>query len=73
MKRQQIEYTVLLSICFAAVLFVCFVFLLKPQWGKFKKSGEQQSELAVKLQKAKGKVKRLPALKKNVKEIQLEI
>jgi len=73
MKRQQIEYTVLLSIGCAAVLYVCFVFLLKPQWGKLKKNGEQQSLLTEKLQNANGKVKRLPALKKNVKVIQSEV
>ena len=73
MKREQIEYTVLISIGCIAVLYVCFVFLLKPQWGKFKKNTELQSELTVKLETAQGKIRRLPALKKNVKKLQAEL
>ena len=73
MKREQIEYTVLISIGCLAVLYVCFVFLLKPQWGKYKKNTELQSELSVKLDKAHGRIRRLPAVKKNVKNLQAEL
>jgi len=73
MKREQIEYTVLISIGCLAVLYVCFVFLLKPQWEKYKKNTELQSELTAKLEKAQGKIRRLPTLKKNVKTLQSEL
>jgi Tfp pilus assembly protein PilO len=73
MKREQLEYIVLISIGCIAVLYVCFVFLLKPQWGKLKKDTEQQSQLTIKLEKAQGKIRRLPALKKSVKAFQDEV
>jgi len=73
MKREQIEYTVLISIGCIAVLYVCFVFLLKPQWGKYKKNTELQLELTGKLEKAQGKIHRLPTIKKNVKSLQTEL
>ncbi len=73
MKREQIEYTILISIGCLAVLYVCFVFLLKPQWGKLKKNAKLQSELITKLNKAKGKIRRIPKLKKSVKKFQDEV
>jgi len=73
MKREQLEYTVLISIGCMAVLYVSFVFLLKPQWGKLKENVVRQSELTTKLEKAKGKIQRIPILKKNVKKFQKKV
>ncbi len=73
MKREQLEYIVLISIGCMAVLYVCFVFLLKPQWKNLKKNIKVESELTLKLQKAHSKIKQLPNLKKNIKSLQMEI
>ena len=73
MKKEQIEYTILISIGSIVVLYVCFVFLLKPQWGKFKKNIKSQSELTLKLENAQRKIRRLPTLKKNVERLQAEL
>ncbi len=73
MKKEQIEYTVLISIGCTVALYVCFIFLLKPQWGKFKKNSKSQSELTVKLETAQRKIRRLPTLKKNVERLQAEL
>ncbi len=42
MKREQIEYIVLISFGSIILLYVCFVYLLKPQWGKLDKNQKQE-------------------------------
>jgi len=73
MKKEQLEYTILISIGCAVLLYICFFYLLKPQWGLLKQNKKVQSELSSKLENARGKIRRLPLLKKNVKTLQEEI
>jgi len=73
MKKEQLEYTILLSVGCLVILYICYVFLIVPQWKKLKQSKKIQNELTTKLNVARGKVRRLPILKKNVKTLQNEI